>query len=103
MHLFDQDIRLRPDGDNRYKTNVAGNWSINGNPDGGYLMALLARAAEEQSRMETLSILTANFVARCEPGPAEMISENMGISRNFDRWQVVLAQGQLKKCGQWPP
>ncbi len=92
MHVFDQDIRIAPEGDNRYKTTVAGNWSVNGTPDGGYLMALLARAAMAHSEKSGLSVLTANFIARSKPGPAELIVEKIGATRNFDRWQVSLVQ-----------
>jgi hypothetical protein len=96
MHLFDQDIRIIPVDDKSYKTTVAGNWSINGTPDGGYLMALLARAAMERSDKRGLSVLTANFIARSEPGPAALIVEKMGATRNFDRWQVSLVQGEVE-------
>ena len=97
MHLFDQDIRITPGSDKRYKAAIAGNWSINGTPDGGYLMALLARAAMEHSEKKGLSLLTANFIARSEPGPAELIVAKMGATRNFDRWQVSLIQEQAEK------
>lgn len=97
MHQFDQDILLLPGGDNRYKTTVAGNWSINGNPDGGYLMALLAQAALGHSEKRALSILTANFISRCEPGEVELSVESMGATRHFDRWQVKLVQGGEEK------
>ncbi len=97
MHLFDQDILLSPTAENAYTTTVAANWSINGTPDGGYLMALMARAALEHSDKRALSILTANFILRSEPGAAELMLENMGASRRFDRWQVKLLQeGQEK-------
>ncbi|MCP3955904.1 MAG: thioesterase family protein [Desulfobacterales bacterium] len=97
MHLFEQDIHLSPDGESRYTARVSDNWSINGTPDGGYLMALLARAAMAHSKKKGLSVLTANFIARSEPGPAELIVSKMGATRNFDRWQVSLAQNQAEK------
>ena len=97
MHVFDRDIRITPGDDNRYKATVAGNWSINGTPDGGYLMALLAAAAMERSEKRGVSVLTANFIARSKPGPAELIVEKMGATRNFDRWQVSLIQEEAEK------
>ena len=92
MRQFDQDILLTSNGNKRYKAAVAGNWSVNGNPDGGYLMALLARAALSSSEKEAIVILTANFIARCESGEAELSVEHMGATRRFDRWQVSLIQ-----------
>lgn len=97
LHLFDQDIRITPGDDNRYKTTVSDSWSINGTPDGGYLMALLARAAMARSEKKRLTVLTANFIARSEPGPAVLMVEKMGATRNFDRWQVSLIQGKSEK------
>jgi acyl-CoA thioesterase len=97
MYVFDADSQLKPAGTNRYRTVVAGNWSINGTPDGGYLMALLARAALETSGKQVLSILTANFIARCEPGPATLTVEPVGATRRFDRHQVRLFQNESEK------
>ncbi len=97
MHLFEQDINLSPDGESRYTARVSDNWSINGTPDGGYLMALLAGAASRHSEKERLSILTANFISRCAPGSATVTIQNMGATRHFDRWQVSLLQEQEEK------
>ena len=39
-HIFDKDISLVQKDEFSFKGNIAENWSINGNPNGGYLMAL---------------------------------------------------------------
>ena len=97
MHQFDQDIRLTPEGEKRYTARVSDRWSINGTPDGGYLMALLAQAAGRHSGKARLSILTANFISRCAPGPAAVTIQSMGATRQFDRWQVSLIQAAQEK------
>jgi len=97
MHIFDKDIQLRSDGAGRFQATVSDRWSINATPDGGYLMALLARAALEASPKQGLSILTANFIARSQPGPALLVAGRMGASRHFDRWQVSLFQEGVEK------
>lgn len=97
MHAFDEDIQLRPDGAGHFQTTVSDRWSINATPDGGYLMALLARAALQAGRKNGLSILTANFIARSQPGPAKIVAGHMGASRHFDRWQVSLFQEAVEK------
>jgi len=97
MHAYDTDIQLRPDGTGRFQATVSARWSINETPDGGYLMALLAGAALETSHKNGLSILTANFIARAQPGPAEIVLGHMGASRHFDRWQVSLFQAGVEK------
>jgi len=97
MHIFDEDIQLALGGAGRFQATVSDRWSINTTPDGGYLMALLAGAVLKTSHQEGLSILTANFIARSQPGPAELVAENMGASRHFDRWQVSLFQEGVEK------
>ncbi|CAD7849097.1 MAG: TesB-like acyl-CoA thioesterase 3 [Olavius algarvensis Delta 4 endosymbiont] len=97
MHAYDEDIQLRQNGAGRFQAAVSDRWSINETPDGGYLMALLAGAALETSPKNGLSILTANFIARSQPGPAEIVAEPMGASRRFDRWQVSLFQEGAEK------
>ena len=41
-HPFDQDLSLKRVAPLRFQGHVTDNWSINGVPNGGYLMALLA-------------------------------------------------------------
>ena len=49
MHLFDRDILFEPGEPFSFSGHITDNWSINGVPDGGYLMANWAifRAKEE--------------------------------------------------------
>jgi len=97
MHVYDEDIQLRLNGGGRIQATVSDRWSVNETPDGGYLMALLGCAALEASKKSGLSILTANFIDRTQPGPAEIVAEHMGASRHFDRWQVSLFQEEVEK------
>ncbi len=92
MHPFDQDIAVTQKGHLRFKGCVSDNWSVNGNPDGGYLMALLANAILKASPKKSTAILTANFVSRCQIGGAHLVVEKVGRSKNFDRWQASLSQ-----------
>jgi len=92
MHLFDQDIAVTQQVPFRFKGSVSGNWSVNGNPDGGYLMAMMGNAILKASQKRSIVILTANFISRCQTGDATVVTEEMGRSRNFDRWQGSLYQ-----------
>lgn len=92
MHLFDQDILLTKEKPSIYKTQISKNWSINGNPNGGYLMAVIAHAMQQESSMGSIIICTATYLSKTVPGPADLILENIGRSRNFDRWQAKLVQ-----------
>lgn len=94
--MFNEDLRLKPAGEGRFQTMISDRWSINGTPDGGYLMALAAGAALSGSDKNGLSILTANFINRSQPGPAALAAARIGASRHFDRWQVGLFQEEIE-------
>ncbi|MDY6906081.1 MAG: thioesterase family protein [Thermodesulfobacteriota bacterium] len=97
MHRFDQDIAIEKLGENDFQSEITPNWSVNNNPDGGYLMAMMANAVLQESEKSWAAIFTANFIARCTPGKAELSVERLGQSKTFDRWQVGLSQdGQAK-------
>jgi hypothetical protein len=44
MHQFDKDILFEPREPFSFSGYITENWSINGVPNGGYLMAILAKA-----------------------------------------------------------
>lgn len=97
MHQFDQDTLLTSDEPFSFSGHITDNWSINEIPDGGYLMAILARAMMHHSEMKSTPIITANYLGRCEPGKARVLIEKMGTSRQFDRFQARLQQDEIEK------
>jgi hypothetical protein len=97
MHLFDQDILFEPQEADSFKGRITENWSINGVPDGGYLMAILAKAMLHQSEMNSTPTITANYLNRCEPGAAAVTIERMSASRQFQRFQACLHQSGTEK------
>ena len=92
MHQFDQDILFEPGKTDSYSGDITENWSINGVPNGGYLMAVTANAMLQYSEMKATPIITANFLNRCEPGAATVLVERISNSRQFDRFQASLYQ-----------
>jgi len=110
MGVFDQDVFFVENGladasgettccqeknveENRDKNlcgEVSGNWSINGNPNGGYLMGILAKAILSHSEKKLMSIFTANFMSRCQSGQAVASIKPIGSTRSFERWQGTL-------------
>jgi len=97
MHQFDQDILFKPGESFSFSGHITDNWSINGVPDGGYLMAILAKAMMHHSDMKSTPIITANFLNRCEPGDAKVTIEKMSASRQFKRFQGSLWQKGKEK------
>ena len=67
MHQFDRDILFKAAEPFSFSGLITENWSVNGVPDGGYLMAILAKAMLQHSEMKSTPIITANFLNRCEP------------------------------------
>jgi acyl-CoA thioesterase len=97
MHQFDQDISIKAGEPFSFSAHITENWSINGVPDGGYLMAILTNAMMQHSEMNSTPIITANFLSRCEPGEARVSIEKMTTSRQFDRFQGSLNQKGKEK------
>ncbi len=75
---FDTDTAVERVGDGRYRAVVTDRWGVvGGAPNGGYLVALAARAlAAALERPDPLTI-TAHFLTPPEPGPAELTVETL--------------------------
>ncbi len=97
MNLFDQDILLTDLGNTRFAGVVSDNWSVNGNPNGGYLMAMIADAMLRCSDKKYTPLVTANYLSRCVPGEVEIRISEIARSRQFTRFEArVLQQGEEK-------
>jgi len=92
MNLFDKDIALADLGHGRYAGVVSGNWLVNGNPNGGYLMAMMANAMLQLSDKADTPLVTANYLSRCAPGDVEIHVSEMARSRQFTRFEARLFQ-----------
>jgi len=97
MNLLDRDTTLIPIDPFHLKTNVSGNWSISGIPNGGYLLALMANAMIQHSDKKGTPILTINYLSRTEPGDAEIFVEEISQSTQFNRLQARLIQKGKEK------
>ena len=92
MNLFDADIQLRDVGNSRFTGIVSDNWSVNGTPNGGYLMAMIASAMLRKSDKKETPTVTANYISRCVPGEAEISVSEIARSRQFTRFEARLSQ-----------
>lgn len=97
MHLFDEDISFDRSEANRFRGMVSDRWSVNGNPDGGYLMAVMAHAMARVSAKKATPVFTANYVSRCIPGEAEILVEEIIESTQFSRLEARLLQNGKEK------
>lgn len=97
MHVFDRDMEMTGREPSVFRGTVSDNWSINGNPNGGYLMALVARAMLLRAEKKGTPIVTANFISRSVPGEAEIRVEEVARSKQYNRYEARLFQeGQEK-------
>ena len=97
MGMFDDDVAMIEKEAGRYDCTVSGNWSVNDNPNGGYLMALLAGAMSARSDKKSTPIVTANYISRCVPGKAEVVVEEVSRSSQFNRYDARLLQEGKEK------
>ncbi|MEU7869744.1 thioesterase family protein [Dactylosporangium sp. NPDC049140] len=67
-------------------------WTVGGRPNGGYLLAVLARAAATTAHPHPLSA-SAVYLAPPECGPAEVAVETLRDGRSVRQARVRLSQG----------
>lgn len=101
MSVFDQDIAVVGKDQSLFSGTVSQNWLINGNPNGGYLMALAANAMLQRSSKKSIPIITVNYIARCAPGSADLQVDVISESTQFNRLQARLLQEGREKIRAW--
>src|SRR4051794_22331418 len=87
VHTFDAATRVTRASDRRYQAFLDEQWSIGGRLNGGYLLALLTRAAlaeagqSEAGRHEHPLAVTGAFAAAAPPGPVLVTVEPLRLGR----------------------
>ena len=83
VHAFDAATAVKPAGGGRYEAVLDAAWSIAGKLNGGYLLAVAARAALDEAGEGHVHPLatTAAFAAPAPPGPARVTVEAIRIGR----------------------
>jgi hypothetical protein len=71
QRAFDAATAVNALGDGRYRARIDEGWDIGGNANGGYLIALAARAIHDMVGRPPLSV-TAHYLARGRSGPCEI-------------------------------
>ncbi len=80
-----------------YTGAISENWLINQNPNGGYLMAILAKAMCDKSDKKSTPIVTANYISRCRQRRIEVRVEQISVSKQFSRYEARLLQDGAEK------
>ena len=82
MSEFEQATRVTSTGDGTYRAEIAAGWDIAGNANGGYLMALAARAMGDAVGRPPLS-LTAHYLSPGRVGPVEIGVDTVRAGRRM--------------------
>jgi acyl-CoA thioesterase len=79
---------------NRYRGEVAPGWDIMGNADGGYLMAIAARAAAHAAGRPDPVSVTAHFMRPAAPGPVTIDTDVLRSGRRFAVVRSTMRDGE---------
>lgn len=96
---FAEDTAVEAVGDGWYRGHITDRWHVLGDaaPNGGYLMAVAARAAVEESGRPDPVAVTGHFLRPPEVGDAEIEVETVKEGRRFATIQARLLQSGLEK------
>jgi hypothetical protein len=84
---------LTPLGAGRFGAEISDDWTINHKPNGGYLLAILGRAAAEVGTHPHVIAASATYLAAPDPGPAELQARVLRAGRSAGQVRVTLTQG----------
>lgn len=83
---------VRPLGADRFAADVHPDWTIGGKPNGGYLLALMGRAAVAVSPHPDVIAASAHYLHSPEPGPVEVAVEVLRRGRSASQLRARLVQ-----------
>lgn len=94
---FDAATEIRPDGSGGYVADLDQNWSAVGNINGGYLQAVMARAAAAESVHPHVVAASTHFLRPPNAGRARLVVEPLRTGRSASQVRVRLLQdGEAK-------
>ncbi|MDA0338387.1 MAG: thioesterase family protein, partial [Proteobacteria bacterium] len=97
-HFFDRDTAVHKVDDGNYTAEFSESWAIaGGTPNGGYLMALAARAISEAVSHPHPLTVTGHYMKRSEAGPVEIRTEQLGRSLTTSTGMARLIQGGVQR------
>ena len=79
-------------GDGRFSGEVDGEWTIRGKPNGGYLLAMLGRAAVVTAPHPHVIAASAHYLHAPEPGPVVLDTELLRAGRSASQVRATMSQ-----------
>ncbi|HET7689535.1 MAG TPA: thioesterase family protein [Nocardioidaceae bacterium] len=95
MSGFSHVSRLVPGEEGVFHGDIHPEWTIGGKPNGGYLLAMLTRAALTVVPHEHVVAASAHFLHSPDPGPVEVTAEVLRVGRSASQVRTRLVQGGL--------
>jgi acyl-coenzyme A thioesterase PaaI-like protein len=89
---FDEATAVTALGEGRYDVTLDEQWHIGSALHGGYLLAVVARAAVADDPHPDLLAVSANFLRGPRPGPAQAVVERGRTGRRIGYVRVLLSQ-----------
>jgi hypothetical protein len=83
----------------RFTAEVSPLWTIAGKPNGGYLLAMLGRAASRVGAHQHVLAASAHYLHSPEPGPVDLVAEVLRAGRSASQVRARLSQAG-KPCVQ---
>ncbi|HEY1916920.1 MAG TPA: thioesterase family protein [Streptosporangiaceae bacterium] len=89
---FAEVTALTPDGPGRFGAVASPEWTIGGKPNGGYLLAMLGRAAAAVSEHPHVITASACYLRPPEPGPVAIEAQVLRAGRSASQVRARLTQ-----------
>lgn len=85
--------RLSPTGPRSFDAQVSSEWTIGGKPNGGYLLAMLGRAAAAVGEHDHVIAASAHYLHSPDPGPVTIEAEVLRTGRSASQIRTRMGQG----------
>lgn len=91
---FAEVTALAADGQGQFTAEVSPEWTIAGKPNGGYLLAMLGRAAASVSRHPHVIAASAHYLSSPDPGPVRIRADVLRTGRSASHVRAAMSQGE---------
>jgi acyl-CoA thioesterase len=90
---FDRGVAVESSDQGRYRADVDPRWNIANAPNGGYLLSIALSAVSAELPHPHPLAVSAHYVSRTEPGPAEVTVDVVRTGRGSSTARAMLSQG----------
>lgn len=90
---FSEVNAVTPAGDGTFTAELSPEWTIGGKPHGGYLLAMLGRAAVAVVEHEHVLAISAHYLMPPDPGPVAIETEVLRAGRSASQVRARMLQG----------